>query len=466
MTQMNRTDALEILSSGEFEVFLGVEESAQLDFKGAPYQLDKMDSEKYELAKDVAAFANADGGLVVVGIATTPSKTSAVDEASEVRLLDRDLVNTKQYLDVLYQRVHPKPVDLDVRFHPSRTDPTRGLICIDVPAQPEAKRPFLVRRPMQDDAKTPGWLIGYPTRRKDDTDHVTIEELHQRLKDGSRDPTIAELLESVGRIEELIAGPGRDRVPPAIPLDARSLGLIERVADDDIAKEAIPPGHSHLYMSAVVDQGRVRDFLGARGAREFLEHPPFTRADGWNLVTLDRAQVLSGTHIRVGSADRKRIDLFQDGGMVALAIMPGFLARGSTHEPWTINALALIEFVYDFLAAYSVLIREWIEPTPSAMAVALEIRQAQWEVSGAKYVLRLSPYDVSDHRSGIPLPGGAPSPSLPVANEVEVNAENDPAFPAGALAHQLVQAIYEWWGTDIPVPYSTDAVIDPDTFPS
>jgi len=48
------------------EPLVGTEESDQLDFKLAPYVLDAP-HQKWELAKDVAAFANRRGGVIVIG---------------------------------------------------------------------------------------------------------------------------------------------------------------------------------------------------------------------------------------------------------------------------------------------------------------------------------------------------------------------------------------------------------------
>ena len=461
---MNRTETLKVLESGDFSGFIGIEEGDHLDFKGSPYPLVN-ESQKYELAKDVAAFANGGGGVIVIGIKAEPPKTSTIEQATQVSPFSESRVDRKQYRDIVRSRVHPKPADLDIRFHPSKTDPTRGLASIDVPKQPEAKRPFLVGRPVPDGTKTIGWLIGYHTRRGDANDPVSIEELHQQLRQGAGDPTTPGVLEALGRIEERLALSMDGTASTTDSLDVRAAELIRRVAEDDEQTEAIGSQVAHMYLAAAPDRGRVREFLAADGARRFLEHPPYTRADGWNLITLDTAQVINGAHLRVGTADRKRIDLFQDGGLVALAVMPDFIARGSLHEPWTMSGPALAEFIYDFLAAYAVAVRAMIDPTPTAIGVALQIRQAQWEVTGAKYSLRLSPYEFSNHLSGIPLPGGAPAPSFSIAAEVPVDAEHDPPFPVGAIAHQFVQGIFAWYPTDIPVPYSFDSAIDPDKFP-
>ena len=46
---------------------LGTEESTYLDYKAAG-ALDKTDAKKKEISKDVAAFANSDGGIIIYGM--------------------------------------------------------------------------------------------------------------------------------------------------------------------------------------------------------------------------------------------------------------------------------------------------------------------------------------------------------------------------------------------------------------
>lgn len=57
------------LLTGQLARFVGLPESAWLDVKSGPYRLDNPGSAA-ELAKDVAAFANGGGGLLLVGFST------------------------------------------------------------------------------------------------------------------------------------------------------------------------------------------------------------------------------------------------------------------------------------------------------------------------------------------------------------------------------------------------------------
>ena len=143
---MDRTAILAVLNSGNFTPLEGAAEGSDVDFKGAPYQLEQ-EREKYELAKDVAALANAAGGVIVIGVQTKLAPSSNAEIAVSCSAMPSDLVDLKQMRHIACARVYPQPLGLDVRFHPSAEDASRGLVSVDVPPQPEGKRPFLVAGP-------------------------------------------------------------------------------------------------------------------------------------------------------------------------------------------------------------------------------------------------------------------------------------------------------------------------------
>ena len=62
-------DVLAILADRKPSLLIGIEESAQVDFKSEPYDL-TTNKGKWELGKDVAGMTNFAGGLIVVGVFT------------------------------------------------------------------------------------------------------------------------------------------------------------------------------------------------------------------------------------------------------------------------------------------------------------------------------------------------------------------------------------------------------------
>ena len=66
---VTRQEVLTVLTRRSFEDLIGKEEGLELEFKGSPYRLD-VDAEKFELGKDVSGLANAEGGVIVIGVRT------------------------------------------------------------------------------------------------------------------------------------------------------------------------------------------------------------------------------------------------------------------------------------------------------------------------------------------------------------------------------------------------------------
>lgn len=75
---MTLGELFQVLASGRWDGLIGAAESQQVDFKKSPYQL-AQERQKWELAKDVTAFANATGGAIVVGAETARHMNEVVE---------------------------------------------------------------------------------------------------------------------------------------------------------------------------------------------------------------------------------------------------------------------------------------------------------------------------------------------------------------------------------------------------
>jgi predicted HTH transcriptional regulator len=67
--QFDLEKVLAIVRAGKFEELIGVVEGDKLECKGSSYRLDD-EHERFELAKDVTSFANAHGGVILLGVQT------------------------------------------------------------------------------------------------------------------------------------------------------------------------------------------------------------------------------------------------------------------------------------------------------------------------------------------------------------------------------------------------------------
>lgn len=108
------------------------EESIHLEFKSAP-ALSKADSVRGEISKDVAAFANSDGGIIVYGVSEDNSH-----KATSLSFID-GTVYTKEWLEQTIQSNIQRAID-ELKILPVRadSDPLKTIYIVKIPASLDA----------------------------------------------------------------------------------------------------------------------------------------------------------------------------------------------------------------------------------------------------------------------------------------------------------------------------------------
>jgi Putative DNA-binding domain len=226
---MDREQVLLILDGGDFAPLLGVREDLEVEFKRQPYRLDA-EGERFELAKDVCAMANAAGGVIVIGVQTERREESPLDEAVRIRAFERGLVDEERYVAIVTERVYPRIQGLRVEFKAQPAggggEAQRGLVLIDVPPQAEGDKLFLVQRPVSQGTATPGWLVGVAVRSVGRVDERRVGEIHALINRGyTLSSRIEELHGEVGAIRE------RLDAEPAAPVETPADRLPQALAD-------------------------------------------------------------------------------------------------------------------------------------------------------------------------------------------------------------------------------------------
>jgi Putative DNA-binding domain len=172
-----------IIESGHFDELIGAIEDQHLECKAALYQL-QHEHQKQELAKDVCALANADGGIILIGVRTERNPAHSGDEITELCPFPQTLANPDQWYAVLRTWIYPPLQHVDIRWFPSAGDTTRGIVAIDIPTQPSAQRPFLVTRTIDHQGKRIEVVFGYIERRRAHAVPFSVEELQILMRDG------------------------------------------------------------------------------------------------------------------------------------------------------------------------------------------------------------------------------------------------------------------------------------------
>ena len=182
---LNPTTTAELLRAGQAASLIGVEESDWLDVKERPYELKSAtakvaEAAKIELGQDVARFANAQlGGLLVVGMRAR--RRAEKEVVVRVVPANLDQLSVQQYRAVIDRRVFPPVENLSVEA--IETSPGKGLLIILIPPQPEESKPFLVHGAIVG-GQVEGAFISIVRRRGEASIPITGPSIHAMLVAG------------------------------------------------------------------------------------------------------------------------------------------------------------------------------------------------------------------------------------------------------------------------------------------
>jgi hypothetical protein len=169
----------ELVLAGKADLLRGQREGEFFDVKGAPYDI-KTPHGAYELAKDVAAFANAGGGLLVCGLRRKADRQG--DFVGSVAPVPLQSVKPRGWEASVRNRIVPAPVGVRVRVWPPSSE--RGFVLVNVPPQVERLQPFLVKGGRNRTGKLIETYITVPVRVGEHTDFMDAAQLHGLLAAG------------------------------------------------------------------------------------------------------------------------------------------------------------------------------------------------------------------------------------------------------------------------------------------
>ncbi|GAQ52273.1 helix-turn-helix domain-containing protein [Streptomyces acidiscabies] len=167
--------ALRALQGGVPELLIGLRESEWLEVKSQPYDL-SVHSERIELAKDVAQFANApDGGLLVIGARTKDKGTGDVIQRITPMAIQPKIA--ERYRKAIDQRIYPPISGLKVE----NAQAARGsILFLYVPPQAPAAKPFIVEGAVASDGHYENFFM-IPQRRGSDVHPISGRSIHGLL---------------------------------------------------------------------------------------------------------------------------------------------------------------------------------------------------------------------------------------------------------------------------------------------
>ncbi len=436
-----------ITESRDFHKLIGECESNFFDCKKVKYDLSD-DQQKYELAKDVSSFANAKGGYVFIGIKTKRSDSRHCDQIRKIRPFEQDSCNPDQYLDVIGKWIYPKPKDVEARWYLVDENTQKGIFVIKIPPQKKDLKPFLITHTPKESGGFGTVLFGYCERKQDRNDPKTVEELQLLLRDGinfsdNLESRFQAIEANQQTILKLFSPPEKKKVKfeDVIKVDER----IE-IALQDVGLNQKRAMILSAYPEYVM-QLRTIFSSDPKSIKQMLEYPPTIRSSGFDLRTLDRASIISGKFCRVTNGDRKVIDLYEDGALIA-----GFKADGD-YLCWAmkglkINPVVLIESVYTFVLFYELVIED-MDTKPKIVTFKVDLHN----------------FHLDDKKNYL-VPYGLNTIAQIFDDEKKIARDNNwsknidvdiEKFEVASIAYKIVERIYLYFGFEVEkIPFTKE----------
>jgi hypothetical protein len=216
-----------ILASGNLTPFVGRVEDHWFDAKrSAGYNL-KDRTSQIELAKDVSAFANAEGGLIVIGLEPEPAKPDAI---KALDLIPETAFDRNAISGLLGEFLYPVIEEVDIRWVEDKATKGLGVGVIQVPTLPRDDRFVLMRRVIDEGVEIKQIVFGYAVRQGAHTKVLTIEEIHRICQHGRT--SVAERLYRIeGKLDQVLSrlpsGGANTASQPALAALKKLIGEIQ-----------------------------------------------------------------------------------------------------------------------------------------------------------------------------------------------------------------------------------------------
>ena len=245
-----------------------VEEDAFLDYKARPHARDM--NGVHELVKDVSAFANAQGGYLIIGIGEKsgaprrPGGLVSVEDAEGER---------RRIIDHCFEKIEPRLTELDIRS--VVVDGNTLLVCrvLEGPQKPYCCRPDREHH--------------FFWRRYEDGNRLmSVPEIRASLEGDRVLRELSEMRREFGSIrqQQIVAREAVQEVTEGNAFELQTPEAFRRFVDDQFERATADKGYYRLTATPLpVNQVNLRNqgqqILG------LLERPPELRPHGWDMAT-------------------------------------------------------------------------------------------------------------------------------------------------------------------------------------
>jgi hypothetical protein len=170
-----------LLAAGDLAALQGLKEDQWFDAKQPPgYDLATPEA-RFELAKDVSSFANAEGGHIIIGLTTAVVPEEQTEEVNGLALLPENAFNVGAIQGVLNEYLYPKVQGLTLTWVEHTASPGQGVGVILIPPMPHDRRFVLMKKV---DATSSQIVFGIAVRQGSNSIPYKVEQLHAMCQDG------------------------------------------------------------------------------------------------------------------------------------------------------------------------------------------------------------------------------------------------------------------------------------------
>jgi len=212
------------LQNGDFESLVGLNEDLWFEAKQkTAYDLDNP-AGRYELAKDVCAFANSEGGFILLGLNTDHLIEENTDRVASLDAFRREEFDVRKYEGVIREYVYPRIGGLIIAWRPNASQPDLGLGVIEIPSQNAEQKYFLTSNVVEDDHSIRKIVFGLSRRTKSANDPLSVQELHSIMQKGK-----SAVSEKLASMEEKLDALLHARSVPLEPAESPTERLNRRI---------------------------------------------------------------------------------------------------------------------------------------------------------------------------------------------------------------------------------------------
>ena len=195
---------IQIIDNKDFSKFIGLKEDTCFEAKREVYNI-KDARDRIELAKDVSALANYEGGYLIIGLNDEPIATEHRNRIASLNLIRKESFCIKEYEGVIKEYIYPLLDNIKVDWVGEKSDPNQGIGYIFIPNQKEINKYFLIKKVFEHDKKIKQIVFGIAIRSKTDNNPFSVNDLHRFLNKGRKSESTSERIDRLeNKIDSII----------------------------------------------------------------------------------------------------------------------------------------------------------------------------------------------------------------------------------------------------------------------